>query len=343
MIDVEGPKSELHRNVQKKMSPSTNEPVLPRPGVASPSKPPISGPAEAAFTDTFGTLLPPVKYVHTDNGKAAYYEMPPSLPGNAPQTPDRVLFIHGIQTPALGLLPLVRLLRPSFPGAHFVLADLWGHGLSDTPIAPHDPALFHRLLDALLDRLEWSSAHLVGFSFGGALTAGFVASRPFRVQSFTLIAPAGLIHSENFTAEQQGYLRGGDEAAARKWILEFLEGGELVVPADWEVRVRRGEIVAEAVRNWQMREHPGHAASVVAIFRDGGVLDNDTAFVEAIRTRVPSCVILGGLDDVCTEKQIQEVGFANVAVVPDAGHGVVRDKASEVAALVNDFWTSLHG
>ncbi|KAH7057236.1 Alpha/Beta hydrolase protein [Macrophomina phaseolina] len=324
------------------MSLDSGELVLPRPGTApSSSKPPIPGPTEATFTETFGALLPPAKYLHTPHGKAAYYEMPPSPSENGADTPGRVLFIHGVQTPALGMLPLARALHASFPRAHFALVDLWGHGLSDTPVAPHDAGLFHQLLDALLDRLTWPSAHLVGFSFGGALTVGYVASRPARVQSFALVAPAGLIRSAGFTAEQQGYLRGGDEAAARKWVLEYLEGGELVVPADWRERAERGEVVAEAVREWQMRQHPGHTASVVAVFRDGGVMDNDAAFVGAVRTGIPSIAVLGGLDDLCSERELMELGFADVAVVPQVGHGVVRERVPEVAGFISDFWTRL--
>ncbi|KAH6684652.1 Alpha/Beta hydrolase protein [Halenospora varia] len=324
------------------MSFSPDEFVLPRPGGAPrSSQKPIPGPAEAAFTETFGTLLPPAKFLNTTNGKAAYYELLPSLPGGNSDTVSRVLFIHGVQTPALGMLPLARALQTSFPHAHLVLVDLWGHGLSDTPIIPHDAGLFHQLLDALLDRLDWPSAHLVGFSFGGATTAGYVALRPSRVQSFTLVAPAGLFRSSDFSAEQQGHLRGDDEVAARKWILDFLEGGELVVPTDWKQRVERGEVVAEAVREWQMREHPGHVASVIAIVRDGGVMDTHAEFLKAAGTGIPSLAVLGELDEVCSERQLNEQGFANVAVIPQVGHGVVRERVPEVAALVSNFWTKL--
>jgi pimeloyl-ACP methyl ester carboxylesterase len=239
------------------------------------------------------------------------------------------------------MLPLASALHASFPHAHFVLIDLWGHGLSDTPVLPHDSSLFHGLIDALLDHLDWPNAHLVGYSFGGALTVGYVASRSSRVQSFTLIAPAGLIRSLDMTAKELGYLRGNDEVAARKCILDILEGGELVVPEDWRERVGRGEVVAEAVREWQMREHPGHTASVVAIFRDGGVLDNEAEFIRAVRTGIPSLAILGELDDVCSKEMLDGLGFPNVFVVPEVGHGVVREKVPEVAGFISDFWSQL--
>lgn len=333
------------------MSLGPSDLVLPRPGAAPGSpKPPIPGPTETAFASTFGALLPPASYLHTPTGKAAYYELPPASPAGTTTTtttttPARVLLIHGVQTPALGMLPLARALHAAFPRAHVALLDLWGHGLSDTPVVPHAAALFHALLDALLDRLAWPAAHLVGYSFGGALTVGYAASRPARVRSFVLVAPAGLLRARAFTPEQQAYLRGGggggDERAARDWVLGFLEGGELVVPGDWRERVGRGEVVAEAVRAWQMREHPGHVASVVAVFRDAGVMDIDAEFVAAARTGIPSLVVLGGLDDLCSEAQLKELGFADVAVVPQAGHGVVRERVPEVAGFIRDFWTKL--
>ncbi|KAF4806440.1 putative 2-succinyl-6-hydroxy-2,4-cyclohexadiene-1-carboxylate synthase [Colletotrichum siamense] len=326
------------------MSHSSEFLVLPRPGGATAtSKTPIQGPSESAFTETFGALLPPVKFLKTATGKAAYYEMPPSSDSEGLSTPERVLFIHGVQTPALGMLPLARSLHGSFPRSHFVLVDLWGHGLSDTPVVPHEASLFHQLIDDLLDHLGWPSAHIVGFSFGASLTAGYTASRAARVQSFTLVAPAGLLHAANFTAEEQQYLSedNSDEAGARKFVLGFLEGGELVVPADWKDRVAKGEVVAEAVREWQMREHLGHTASVIAIFRDGHVLDNDAAFAKAVETKIPSLAVLGGLDDLCSESQLTELGFTNVSVVPQVGHGVVRERVPEVAGLISEFWTKL--
>lgn len=274
-------------------------------------------------------------------GKAAYYELFPSSPGSDSSKPRRVLLIHGVQTPALGMLPLARELQTSFPEAQLVLVDLWGHGLSDTPIVPHEAGLFHQLLDALLDHLEWPSAHLVGYSFGGSLTAGYVASRPWRVQSFTLVAPAGLLRLADFPAEEQGYLSGSDEGAARKWVVEWLEGGELTVPADWERRVEKGEVVAEAVREWQMREHPGHAASVVAIVRDGGIMDKHAEFDKAASTGLPALAVLGELDSLCSKEQLTDCGFSNIITVSQVGHGIVRERTREVVREIAKFWAML--
>ncbi|KAF5012507.1 hypothetical protein FDECE_1433 [Fusarium decemcellulare] len=314
--------------------------VIPRPGGPErPPQKPISGPDEAAFVKAFGQLLPPAKFLSTATGKAAYYELPPSAPSENSDPPHRVLFLHGVQTPALGMLPLARALHASHPHAHIVLVDLWGHGLTETPIAPHDAGLFLGLVDALLDELNWPSAHLVGYSFGGNLTARYVTLRPSRVQSFVLVAPAGLFRLSNFSAEDQVQFGGDDQVAAWKWVLNFLEGGDLVVPADWKERVEKGEVVAEAVKEWQMREHLGHTATVTAIFRDAGVMDSHAEFLKASQSGIPSIAILGEFDEVCNEQQLKEQGFENVTTISNVGHAVVRTRVSEVAGLVGDFWS----
>ncbi|TLD08241.1 uncharacterized protein PgNI_07421 [Pyricularia grisea] len=315
---------------------------LPRPGTTTTTpQAPIAAPSEADFTKTFGQLLPPASFLTTPQGTAAFYDLPPSTtPSASSPPPDRVLLIHGVQTPALGMFPLARALQTSFPGKHLALVDLWGHGLSETPVQPHEPALFHGLIDAVLDRLGWPSAHIVGYSFGGALAVGYVNSRPARVQSLALVAPAGLIPSAG-VGDGVAALRGDDAAAAWAWTLDFLEGGELVVPPDWRERVARGEVVAPAIKEWQMREHAGHKAAVVAIVRDGRIMDDDEAFVRAAKSGVPAVGVVGELDGVCSGDQLRAVGFADVVVVPEAGHGVVRDNAAEVAAAIGAFWKGL--
>lgn len=325
--------------------------VLPRPGAApeqqhSPAY--IAAPSETAFTSSFGALLPPATYLTAEHGTTAYYDFPPSAPTSislgTPNPIPRVLLIHGVCTPALGLLPLVTALRTSRPHTHFVLYDLWGHGLSDTPRASHVPSLFHAQVRALLACLCWSDVHLVGFSFGGATAAGFAARFPEAVTSLVLLAPAGLLRETGFSERERALMRGGDgvdEGEARDWILNFLEGGELVVPSGWETRVAEGAVVAEAVRQWQRSEHNGHVPSVVAMFRDGGVVGLHADFVRAAQNVHKSLAVLGALDDICSEQDLRDVGLQNVVVIPDVGHGLVRERVPEVVESIETFWAGL--
>ncbi|KAH0147025.1 alpha/beta-hydrolase, partial [Aureobasidium melanogenum] len=260
------------------MSTDTNKITIPRPGVeVSSPVDSIPGPSEEAFTTTFGRLLPAAQYLSTAYGKIAYYTYAPKATSTSATSPSasgqKVLFLHGVQTPALGLQPLATSLHAQFPSAEFVLVDLWGHGLSSTPLAPHTPSLFHFQISTLLSHLAWESCHLIGYSFGGItaisyLTSSASSSNPIEIESISLVAPAGLWKSPHLDEEK---LYSSNFNISKSHVLELLEGGPLVVPSDWQDRVRRGEIVAEKVREWQMQQHTGHTASVVAIVRDGGV------------------------------------------------------------------------
>ena len=71
--------------------------------------------------------------------------------------------------------------------------DLYGQGRSDRPDVVYDSELFDRQLDQLLTRLGISGPmDLVGHSMGGLIAATYAARHPERIESLTLIAPAGV-------------------------------------------------------------------------------------------------------------------------------------------------------
>lgn len=354
--------------------------VLPRPGADFPKEDPIPAPTEEEFTSTFGTLLPRVQYLSTPLGKAAYYVFPareepgpesPAPPGTGTVTgtgsgdaasgaaPSRVLLIHGVQTPALGLFPLVTALRSRFAAATLALVDLWGHGLSETPVVPLATGVFAGLVDAVLGELGWkqegvrqgtttATTAVVGYSFGSVVGMEWLAGQASRgekgVHSLTLVAPAGLLKKSWFTDEEQEWLGSGcrrqDEEKAADFVVRVLEGGPLTVPADWRQSVARGEVVAQAVKEWQLREHAGHRATVVGVFRDGSVFENQALFRRARGTGVPMLAVLGELDELSTVDEVRELGL-ETRVVMGAGHAVVREQAEEVAERIGEFWTSV--
>ncbi|KAJ7884699.1 putative valacyclovir hydrolase [Mycena leptocephala] len=309
--------------------PGGRDYVLPRPGSStstdsSTPTPRIAAPSEAAFTSIFGMLLPPAKFLTTPHGRTAFYDFPPA--SSSPSSIDpisRVIMIHGVCTPALGLLPLARTLLAAHPNTHLVLYDLWGHSLSDTPAVPHTPALFHAQLLALLVHLGWADLNVVGYSFGGAIAAGFAARYPETVKSLVLVATAGLMRVESFGEHGEC-----SSAAARDWVLQLLEGGPLI-----------GEVVSQKVRGWQQEEHRGHVASSVAIFRDGGAIGLHEEFTKAAQGVPHILAILGELDDICSKEDLVAVGVQpeNVVVVEDVGHGLVRERVGRLQEQLGDF------
>lgn len=295
----------------------------------------IPAPFEDQFRANFDPIVPPVQFISTIHGRAAYYLISP----NVKEVQDRIVLVHGVQTPAIGLYPLAKALQSSFPNTEFVLLDLWGHGLSDTPDEKHELDLFLTLIDDLLDHLQWKKVKLIGFSFGALVTLAYATFKPDRVQSYILIAPAGLMRFSSLSSDDLAQLRSTALETAWNWTSQWLEGGELIVPSDWKEKVAEGHLVAEAVRRWQIDNHQGHRISVVGIVRDGGVMDSHSYFSNAQRQdKIPSLIILGEKDDICTREDLKEFGFGNIETIANVGHAVVREKVEEVAELIKKTW-----
>jgi hypothetical protein len=63
--------------------------------------------------------------------------------------------MHGASTPSINLIPLAReILSLSSRTTEILLYDLWGHGLSSTPVQPVTPALFHTQILHLINHLS---------------------------------------------------------------------------------------------------------------------------------------------------------------------------------------------
>ncbi|KAI1196385.1 alpha/beta-hydrolase [Nemania serpens] len=297
----------------------------------------IAAPSYESFTSRFGDAFPKPSFLESDLGTTALYELPP--PSGRPNR--RVLMLHGLNTPALGLLPLAKQLQALDPDAHVLLLDLWGHGLSSTPLVAHTPHIFHFQIFQALGFMQWTSAHMLGYSFGASILTKFALYNPRLVLSAALLAPAGLVKKDLFN-EWRDLLdkdsTGRDPEAIGR-VLSFLEGGPLVVPADWQERTKRGEVVAEAFREWEVREHPGYPHSVLSMFREDNVYGCEEYFRRFAQLPLKKIAVLGELDGVCSKDQLIDLGFDNVEVVPQRDHGIVRSAPEEVARIVYGLWT----
>lgn len=225
--------------------------------------------------------------------------------------------------------------------AHVVLFDLWGHGLSSTPLVAHTPQIFHFQVFQVLVIMRWTSAHIIGYSFGASTAITFAIHNVWAALSVAVLAPAGLLRKEDFSKQTQELLDDstGRETEAADCVLSFLEGGPLVVPTDWQERVKSGEVVAEALREWELQEHPGYLHSVLSMFREGDVYGCEEYFREFAQLPLKKIGVVAELDTVCSESQLVDLGFGDVEVVEKADHAFVRGASGEVARIVYWFWT----
>jgi pimeloyl-ACP methyl ester carboxylesterase len=105
-----------------------------------------------------------------------------------PDSGAKVMLVHGFSVPAyIWDSTFTALTAAGFRVARY---DTYGRGYSDRPDVTYDLDLFDRQLAGVLDSLGWrDSVHLMGLSFGGAITAAFVGRHPERVRSYVLVDP----------------------------------------------------------------------------------------------------------------------------------------------------------
>lgn len=107
---------------------------------------------------------------------------------SGPDTGATAVLVHGFSVPMYIWDSTVTALRDA--GYRTLRYDLYGRGFSARPDAAYDRGMFVAQLVALLDSLRIRGAvHLMGVSFGGYVTAAFVAAHPDRVASLTLLDP----------------------------------------------------------------------------------------------------------------------------------------------------------
>jgi pimeloyl-ACP methyl ester carboxylesterase len=302
----------------------------------------IPPPSVEAFESEFAGILPEGTSLPSCWGVTRFYDFSPDATASA----RRVLLIHGIGTSAIGIAPLA--LRLKATGSHVVIYDLWGHGLSSTPITPHVPAIFHTQIFELLSYLKWSKAHIFGFSGGGSIAATFVALHPQCAESLILAVPAGWMKSSDYpwwfrAVYSEGWW--GLYWARRRTVLGFVIGFETRPKPDWKERLQKGEVDMVAVQLWERAHHKGHERSVISTF-EGTVLDQHDKFAMLPKSGVEVLLILGEKDDAVKPMEVREV-FSKMGWVGDiheiagAGHDVVRPYVDETAGLMDKFWAKL--
>ncbi|KAK6843569.1 C6 and C2H2 transcription factor RegA-like protein [Apiospora arundinis] len=139
--------------------------------------------------------FPGARDVETPYGNIRVYEF-------GPEDGRKVLFIHGISTSCMTLSEIANGIAAK--GCRVMLFDLFGRGFTDgVGDLPFDTRLFvsQILLVLASSPLAWTgdgAMHLVGYSLGGGIALNFAATFPRMVESLVLLAPTGVIRSENF-------------------------------------------------------------------------------------------------------------------------------------------------
>ncbi len=102
------------------------------------------------------------------------------------QGQEPLLLLHGLGDHALVWSSLAEYLATDY---HIIAPDMRGHGESSKPEWDYSFESAIADLEALMDHLGWSSAHIVSHSWTGKLAAIWARQRPERLRSVILVDP----------------------------------------------------------------------------------------------------------------------------------------------------------
>jgi len=223
------------------------------------------------------------------------------------------LLLHGFGGDAKGWAPTHEALAADRP---VYALDLPGHGTSTKRVGDFD--FMVEAVSLVIEGLETGAVHLVGHSMGGALALGVFQADPGRVQSFSLICPAGLPG----TAINQDYLSGFIAARRRKDLKPFAEmlvanpdliGREMLEEL---IKYKRIDGVSDCLTALQ--------GMLIGLKLDPTGLDG-TALVIASRQ-----------DRIVGAPDASALGSAKLEWLDEAGHMPQLEAAERVTALISE-------
>jgi pimeloyl-ACP methyl ester carboxylesterase len=236
------------------------------------------------------------------------------LPGEAPSC----VYLHGLGAASSADFP--RVVRdPRLARNRALLIDLLGFGFSDRPAAfPHTLEAHAETVARILDHLGLNQCHVVGHSMGGSVAIALAVARPDLV--------SGLVVAEcNFDPE---------DATFSQMIVDQAPTEEAYVASG------HAEIVAQA-EGWAASKPvlgslPGtlRAADPRAVYRCSVTLVECRLRETFFGLRVPRTYVFGAQTLPHHHQPLLAAGGVPVAVIPEAGHMMMRENAEAFAAIV---------
>lgn len=202
---------------------------------------------------------------------------------------------------------------------HRVIAfDLRGHGKSDKP---HDPEAYGGEIarDAirLLDHLHIQRAHIVGYSFGAAITLKLLTTNPDRFLTATLGGSAGFRNWKPYydSVAQRTAIELEGDVPFRSLVVSMTPADE---PKRTEAEIRARSDALVAVND----------VKALAAYQRKGSRDINTTDAEMAKIQVPVIGVIGSVDGgVRAMRELQTI-LPGITVVVIDGATHVGDRAA---------------
>ncbi|XZF15852.1 alpha/beta fold hydrolase [Chitinophagaceae bacterium MMS25-I14] len=295
-----------------------------------------------AKNDTFNTSIImvysetvryPVHYLElADAGKIAYLDE-----GKGTQT---IVFVHGLANYSLSWARNIEMLREHF---RCIAIDLPGNGYSDKNGPPYSIQFFARCVADFIRQLNLSSVILAGHSMGGQIAITTLLHYPQLAQKLVLCAPAGL---EQFTEIEKNLYR----ASLSFWDMFASEESNLrksIRSSFFQYTTQADGMINDLVALMATYPPKGYRRMVDTCIQ--AMLD-EPVYERLGEITQPVLVLFGERDALIpnriihpvTTKHLAEQGVArfrhgSLAMIPQCGHFLQWEKATQVNDLIKEF------
>lgn len=247
-----------------------------------------------------------------------------------------LLLLHGFTGSAQSWRPHLQPLAQDFS---LIAPDFPGHGSSDAPANAARYSIEHCTADlvALVNQLELSRIHLLGYSMGGRVALHFALCHPERVARLVLTSASPGLADPQERAQRAASDAALAEKIEREGVPSFVEFWTNL-PL-FATQKNLPEPVRTAL--YQQRLH-NRAHGLANSLRGLSVGVQPSLWDQLPNLNMPTLLLAGALDQkfaIIAQTMSQAIPNAQLAIIPHAGHTVYLEQPDQFDQLVLQFLT----
>ncbi|MCC3452562.1 MAG: alpha/beta hydrolase [Microcoleus sp. PH2017_25_DOB_D_A] len=258
-------------------------------------------------------------FVNSHSQTATYLDI-----GNGPP----LLLLHGFFGEKTCWLPLIELLQSQF---RCISLDMLGFGESSKPQIQYDVAVEVAFVRQVVQQLNIEPCGIIGHSFGGWVASAYALKYPKSVSSLVLAAPAG-IRDDSFCGQYDALRPLLWETPAVDWALQL---------AKPFARLAGKSEKLQEISGWrrELMYQPVARSFLMSRMRPEDAVD--TVEKEIHKLQIPTLVIAADSDETIPlwhcQTYANEIPGAELAIIPNATHGLPQTQAQIIAKLISKF------
>ena len=239
-----------------------------------------------------------------------------------------LLMLHGFFGEKTCWLPLIELLQSQF---RCISLDMLGFGESSKPEIRYDVAVEVAFVRQVVEQLNIEPCCIIGHSFGGWVASAYSLKYPNSVSSLVLAAPAG-IRDDSFCGKYDALRPLLWETPAVDWALQLAKPFASLAGKSEKL---------QQISGWrrELMSQPVARSFLMSRMRPEDAVD--TVEEEIHKLQIPTLVIAAESDETIPlwhcQTYANEIPGAELAIIPNADHGLPQTQAQIMAKLTCKF------